>query len=195
MNHNEIWRNYNGSIKQFHNLIKVSNMGRVYKKGLNTSKNQSGILKGYKNSLGYIVLHISINGKIYSILVHRLVAETFCPNPQNKPEVDHINAIRDDNRACNLRWVTQAENCHNPIYLKKLSKIAHDRLMKFNYLAHSNFKAVKAINIDGRELTFSSIKELQKYFQTKANITRIIKKGTFVKSSKSKLKGWKITIL
>ena len=45
--------------------------------------------------------------------VHRIVAETFIPNPENKSEVDHINRIRNDNRVENLRWVTRLENAQN----------------------------------------------------------------------------------
>ena len=48
-----------------------------------------------------------------SKLVHRLVAELFIPNPDNKPCVDHINHNRLDNRVENLRWVSVKENCNN----------------------------------------------------------------------------------
>lgn len=46
----------------------------------------------------------------------------FIPNPENKPEIDHINTIRDDNRVENLRWVTHKENSNNPITLKRSSE-------------------------------------------------------------------------
>lgn len=64
---------------------------------------------GYLHKNGYRT--VRIRGKDYK--VHRLVAETFIPNPENKPTVDHINRIRDDNRICNLRWATQKEQVEN----------------------------------------------------------------------------------
>lgn len=46
-------------------------------------------------------------------LVHRIVALAFIPNPDNKPEVDHINRDKGDNAVLNLRWATRVENAHN----------------------------------------------------------------------------------
>lgn len=195
MSQHEVWKDYTGSIKQFHGLIRVSNMGRIYKKGTNTRKDQSGILKCTKNMQGYVRLHVSINGKVYNKPVHRLVAEMFCPNPKNKPFVDHINADRSDNQASNLRWVTASENNRNPHYLAEISKRQKLALRKHNYLQEALKKPVIAEHKDGTKLEFDSIQDLQKAFHTKANINRIIKNGRFVKSSKSVLKGWRVRLV
>lgn len=188
----EIWRDYNGSIKEFHGLIRVSNLGRIYKIGTNTSLNHNRILKATKSSAGYMRIHISINGKVFNKAVHRLVAETWCPNPKHKPFVDHINAIRTDNRASNLRWVTTAENNSNPHYLKELSKRNKRLLKENNWLTQANLKPCYAEHKDGTRIYFKSEKEINKQFQTKANLHRLFRHGKFVTSKRSKLYGWRL---
>lgn len=64
---------------------------------------------GTMDTRGY--LSVKIKGKYYK--VHRLVAEAFLPNPENKPTVDHINRIKTDNRVSNLRWATYKEQSDN----------------------------------------------------------------------------------
>lgn len=188
----EIWKDYTGSVKEFHGLIRVSNMGRIYKRGTNTSKNNSGILKCRKSKYGYVKMHVSVNGQDFNQPVHRLVAETFIPNPKDKPYVDHINAKRDDNRASNLRWVTTAENNRNPIYLKKLSENTKKRMLDGNWLVKSLYKPVYIENKDDLKIYFKSIKDVRAYFHTNANVRRFLKSGRFVKSRKSKLRGWRV---
>lgn len=114
----EIWKN----IKGYGNICQVSNLGRI--------KCDKSIKTPYKEKKGY--LRIRLKGKNH--LVHRLVAEAFIPNPDNKPQVDHINTDRTDNTVwlnedgsinyekTNLRWVTNKENCNNPISKQNYSK-------------------------------------------------------------------------
>ena len=74
-----------------------------------SGKNKEHWTYGSLHSNGYMVVRIF--KKNYR--VHRLVAETFIPNPENKPFIDHINRIKTDNRVENLRWVTSQENNNN----------------------------------------------------------------------------------
>lgn len=59
---------------------------------------------------GYKRIGLRENGTRRHYSIHRLIALTFIPNPQNKPQVNHKNGIKTDNRVDNLEWVTQAEN-------------------------------------------------------------------------------------
>lgn len=68
-----------------------------------------------KQSKGYHSVALHINSKRKRFYIHRLVAQAFIPNPNNKPCVDHIDCNIDNNKVENLRWVTQLENVHNPL--------------------------------------------------------------------------------
>ena len=73
-------------------------------------KTKTTLMKPRKNKYGYMRIALSKNGEQKKFLVHRLLALHFIPNPENKPCIDHINGIKDDNRLENLRWVTHKEN-------------------------------------------------------------------------------------
>ena len=72
-------------------------------------KGSDKIIGEHVGSDGYIVCYLNRKPKY----IHRIIAEQFIPNPNNLPQVDHINQIRTDYRIENLRWVTRSENQKN----------------------------------------------------------------------------------
>lgn len=105
----EIWKPVIGF-----NYYLISNLGRVKrlaKKGSGFYVSVEVIMKIFKCKEGYMVLGMTnSNGRRVNKSIHRLLAENFIPNPENKRCVNHKNGIRDDNRLDNLEWMTHSEN-------------------------------------------------------------------------------------
>ena len=91
---------------------RVEEDGKVFrKKGYQCNIERQ--LKPATTKAGYFRLLLNVNGKRRNMLVSRLVALTYIPNPDNKPFVDHIDRNRKNNHFTNLRWVTNIENMQN----------------------------------------------------------------------------------
>lgn len=115
---NEVWRD----VVQYPTLYEVSNLGRVRSKDRFVSKVRSNgrpynqhcrgrLLTLYTDpKFGYVYVWLQVQPKPRNCTVHRLVAEAFLPNPDNKPQVNHIDGNKTNNNLANLEWATAAEN-------------------------------------------------------------------------------------
>lgn len=158
---NEIWKDLLG----YENIYKISNIGRVkrlsytririHRNGKKCiDKFEDMFIKPVVSVRGYFVLGLYKNGKTKTVYLHRLIAIHFIPNPENKPQVNHINGIKTDNRVENLEWCTNKENViHSYSVLKNEAGMKG----KFN-IARS--KRVQQFDLSGILITeFLSAKE------------------------------------
>lgn len=97
---NQIWKDVVG----YEGLYLVSNDGKVRGTKMKKKLRYTYSYNGYQN----VKLYSDAKGKVFK--VHRLVAQAFIENKENKPQVNHINGIKTDNRVKNLEWVTPTEN-------------------------------------------------------------------------------------
>ena len=98
----EVWKDIEG----YEGLYQVSSWGRV--KNFTTGE----VLKGI-NTRGYLQVSLYTKGNKSNYRIHILVAQAFIPNPQNKPQVNHIDEDKENNNIENLEWVTAKENLNH----------------------------------------------------------------------------------
>ena len=95
-----LWKQTVGEFSNY----EVSNTGLV------RNKETKKLLKPHKNPLGYKFVRLSNKGKTKKYRVHRLVAFAFLENPENKPNINHLDSNPSNNHVDNLQWCTQSEN-------------------------------------------------------------------------------------
>ena len=110
----EIWKDIQG----YEGFYQVSNLGRVKSverdkflpNGTFHSHLKEKILAPFLNNKGYSSVKLCKNGKKKAILIHRLVAEAFLPNPENKSQINHKDEVKSNNAVDNLEWCTSVYN-------------------------------------------------------------------------------------
>lgn len=109
-------------IKDFENYS-IDENGRVWSHVIQR------FIKHQMNKHGYLTVKLSKDGKKTHKSIHRLVAEAFIPNPENKKEVNHINGIKTSNYVDNLEWATRSENARH-CWNNGLQKVSNKRIIK-----------------------------------------------------------------
>lgn len=130
----EEWRDIEG----YEGLYQVSDWGRVkslnreYFNGKAWFKVEEHIMKSYSDKDGYQLIRLKKNGCGKTLRVHRLVAQTFLPNQDNLPCVDHIDGNTSNNSVWNIRWCTQKENLNYPLAKVNNSNSSKIKVLKRN---------------------------------------------------------------
>ena len=118
------------SITGYEGLYEVSSLGRV--RSLNyhcTGKIK--VLKPCKRGYGYLYVKLCKNRVMKKCSIHRLVAETFIQNPLNKPQVNHKDEDKTNNRASNLEWMTAKENSNYGTRNEHVAKVLSKPVLQF----------------------------------------------------------------
>lgn len=139
----EIWKD----IKGYEGLYQVSNLGRVKSK----HRGSESILKSIINSRGYMHVCLCKNSTRKWFKVHRLVALHFLDNPENKPEVNHIDEDKRNNMVSNLEWCTTNYNVNYGTRTERTSKP-----IKVIDIANGEYNTYYSIRECARRLNLSS---------------------------------------
>lgn len=121
------------------------------------SKKSNKFLKPYKQKNGYLKNSLCENGVNKYFYVHRLVAESFIPNPENWQEVDHIDRNPQNNNVFNLRWVSSYQNNTNKVRKQiKLMETLENGVLVF-------FPSLNSVNDIAQQTLSDRVKKSNKF--------------------------------
>ena len=137
MNENEVWKDVLG----YEGLYQVSDRGNVYSVERRDSigrKVGGRIMKPSSHTGGYLQVQLYKNGKVKSKYIHRLVLEAFVDNPNNLPEVNHLDEDKTNNELSNLEWCTREYNNNHGTRTERVTQIQS--------------RKVKGVNVENGEI-------------------------------------------
>ena len=170
----EIWKDISG----YENLYQISNKGRVKSLPRNGTSKFEKILVPHKDSNGSYNVSLSKEGKRKIVYIHRLVAEAFLPNPDNLPEVYHIDCNPANNDVTNLYWCTQDFILNQ---LRLICKLGNDRGTNSvnSKLSKDDIDMIRAIYIKGdSNLGLTAL--ARQYKVSKSTISYIVNNKTYI---------------
>lgn len=153
------------AIENTNGLLEVSDAGRVR----SWLRGTPYVLKAQSDKKGYLRLRVTINREKRSYKIHREVARAFLPNPQNLPQVNHIDGNKNNNCVNNLEWVTNKENANHAIK-SGLWDTVYKGAMREN---NSRKKPIVAYN-DKETIYFESISDAERALNNR-HITDVLK--------------------
>lgn len=176
----EIWKDIPGyeGLYQASNLGQIRSLDRIVEYVKHYSDRDVRAVHKFKEKVlkqsftsGYLGVLLSVDGIKTSELVHRLVASTFVKNPDNKPQVDHKDGDRTNNRVDNLIWVTSKEN-------------HADTISKGQHTCQQESKTKQVIDVDTGEIFNSMMSAERKYSIPIGRISSAIKSNQRVHGHK-----------
>lgn len=154
---------YEGSTKGRVRSWKTNGWGRRM-----TPRIMRPAIRGKRKLYPYLSFDLYVGGKARGVFVHRFIAECFIPNPENKPQINHQNGNKLDNRIENLEWVTNSENQKHAF-----ATGAQDKRGEKHHLAKltdATVQAIRAESKDGMAQDFLA----EKYGVTQPNVSMIL---------------------